>query len=308
MIRDNELEVGGDELRRIHRDANRRKRDCFWIGFLEGTQASGRIEEAEVPALEAEAMAFVKFFQDPDARDLVEDIRYVHDSNSSDLYDQISDVVEAKRRHLSAAGDITDADRMNEFLGFCAGIICDGKVLHREATAMLERFKRDPYLAEHAHLAKLRETLVEAMADSALTEDEAEDVRSWVARIVGDGYYYTGLASIGHAPQLENMLADHAEVAFTGMCFVITGALRMGPRREIADAIVALNGVVAKTITFKTNYVIIASNASRDWKMTHLGTKIEKAIEYQNQGAGLRFVPEHVFEAALAAQGVRLIS
>jgi len=299
---ENDLEVGGEELRRIHWHANRRKRDLFWFGFLDGTLASGRIEGGEIPALEAEALAFSQFFGDPDAKDLVEDIRHVHDSSSNDLYEQLSDIIDAKRQSLFTDDNSAATDRMNEFLGFCAGVICDGKVLHQEASVMLQRINQDPLLSGHAHLAKLRDTLTAALEDDLLSDEEAEDIRSWVARIVGDGYADTGVASIGTSPQLEGMIENHAEVIFGGMCFVVTGALRMGTRKEISQAIMLLNGVVAKSITFKTNYVIVASTASRDWRATHFGTKIEKAIEYVNQGAGLRFIPEHVFEAALAFQ------
>jgi len=302
----NELEVGGDELGRIHWKNNRRKRDLFWIGFLEGAQSSGRIEEGEIPALEAEARAFAEFFQDPDARDLAEDILYVHDRNSNDLYEQLTDVIEAKRRRLLEDGEFSDKDWMNEFLGFCAGVICDGKVLEREAIAMAHRFKRDPYLSKHPLLVRLRDTLFQAISDGVLTGDEADDIHAWIVRIVGDGYADTGMASIGTALAFDGMIDDHSAVVFEGMCFVITGALRLAPRREIVAVIESLNGIFSRSITMKTNYVILASTASRDWKATHFGTKIEKAQEYLNQGAQLRFLPEHIFEEALKTRNIRL--
>lgn len=72
------LEVGGETLRRIHYQANKRKTELYWLGFLQGARASGRIEHAEIGAIKAEAENFQRFFNDPDARDLVEDITHVH--------------------------------------------------------------------------------------------------------------------------------------------------------------------------------------------------------------------------------------
>src|SRR5690606_35953225 len=119
------------------------KQGMYWIGFLEGALSSGRIERAELPALEAEARTFADFFDDPDARDVAEDIAHVHAEESNDLYEQISDVIDAQRVIVCREEELTAKDRLNEFLGFCAGIVCDGRVLEREAIAISERFKRD---------------------------------------------------------------------------------------------------------------------------------------------------------------------
>lgn len=67
-----------------------------------------------------------------------------------------------------------------------------------------------------------------------------------------------------------------------------------GPCRTCSDA-----WRLRDRITLETNYLIVAPTASRDWRATHFGTKIETAERYISQGSPLRFVPEHVFEEAL---------
>src|SRR3546814_20854690 len=82
------LVLGDEELRLIHLRSNRRKRLTYWIGFLEGAMSSGRIEHAEIPAIETEARAFAEFFNDPDARDVAVDIAHVHGAEGNDLGEQ----------------------------------------------------------------------------------------------------------------------------------------------------------------------------------------------------------------------------
>lgn len=296
------LEVGGEELRRIHFHGNRRKRLMYWVGFLEGAMSSGRIERAEMPAIEAESRAFAEFFNDPDARDVAEDIAHVHGLESNDLAEQLADVIDAQRELIGRESELSEKDRINEFLGFCAGVICDGQVQEREATAISRRFARDPLLSEHAQLLQLRTTVVDAIADGVLTGAEAEDIREWIARIVGDGYSETGLPSMGMASQFPDMISDHALIEFPRRTFVVTGALRIAPRREIARMILAAEGIFADMVTKQTDYVIVALTASRDWRTTHFGTKIERARELINQGSNLRLVAEHAFEAAISAR------
>src|SRR6185437_10962945 len=85
-------------LRRINYHANKRKTELYWLGFLQGAMASGRIEHGEIAAISTEARAFAKFFDDPDAKDLVEDIAHVHSVFDNDLYEQRDDIVGIRRK------------------------------------------------------------------------------------------------------------------------------------------------------------------------------------------------------------------
>lgn len=293
------LEVGGETLRRIHYQANKRKTELYWLGFLQGARASGRVEHAEIAAIKAEAENFQRFFNDPDARDLVEDITHVHGVFDHDLYEQLGDIVDIRLKLAPAEEGFSDKDRINEFLGFCAGVICDGEVLEEEARAIVRRFSKDPVLNEHPHLARLSETLSEAMEDGILTGAEAEDVKCWIVRIVGDGYADTGVPSLGNTSALPDQIQDRRAIIFPDRIFVVTGALRIAPRRKLAAMVTNKGGIFAERITLETHYLIVAPSASRDWKSSHFGTKIETAQKYIAGGSPLRFVPEHVFEQAL---------
>lgn len=300
MANDRKLDVGGRELARIHHISNRRKRDTYWLGFLSGALASGRIEANEEPAIVAEARAFAEFFHDPDARDLVEDITHIHRPGSNDLFEQIQDIVDYRRRALDTDAAWTDKDAMNEFLGFCAGTICDGVVLEKEAHAMLARLNADRSVSSAPGLSNLHDVLDAALKDGFLDQDESSDVHAWIVRLVGDGYNDTGMGSFGTTGNIGQTIEHHRDVAFGGMVFVVTGALRLGPRRHIAQAIVQRSGLFHERMTLKTNYLVVAPTASRDWTHSSFGRKIEEAHGLIAKGAALRFLPEHIFEEALA--------
>jgi NAD-dependent DNA ligase len=163
----------------------------------------------------------------------------------------------------------------------------------------VRRFAADPALSKHVHLVNLQSTLNAALADDVLSGRESEDIKEWITRLVGDGYSDTGLPSIGNTTDLPNMLSDHREIIFPKRTFVVTGALRIAPRSALAELVRLRDGIFAERITLETNYLIVAPTASRDWRATHFGTKIETAQRYISQGSPLRFVPEHVFEEVL---------
>lgn len=283
----------------FNKSANTRKRVVYWIGFLDGALSSHRIEEGEEDALLAEAGKFAEFFNDPDASDLAEDIRARCFSSEADLMDQLKQVIEDKRAELGSGSTSVETDEMNEFLGYCAGIICDGRVLETEVRAILKRFKSSPILMHAAPFSTLKAAVETAMDDDILTDYEAEEIQDWIARLVGDGFIDTGVPNIGTVSRLDEPITDPNEIALEGSVFVLTGPMRMGPRSFIISEIESVGGICAPRTTKKTDYVVISSTASRHWRTTHFGTKIERARELIEEGHKLRFVSEIALEKAI---------
>ena len=290
------------DVDQLQKGANDRKREVYWIGFLQGALSSNRIESGEEDAILAEADKFVEFFEDPDAADLAEDIRARCFSGQNDFMTALENVIKEKRGEIQAAAPYSDLDEVNEFLGFCAGIVCDGLILKAEAEAMLSRFHDSMVLSSSVVFRDLWRALEAALADKILTEEESEEVRAWIALLVGDGYVDTGIPNIGNTAELDEPIRDAAQITLKGACVVLTGPMRMGTRDFIIAEIEGCGGEVGKTTTRKTDYVVVSSTASKNWRTTHFGTKIERAKELIVEGYKLRFVTETVLEAAIKLQ------
>lgn len=287
------------QIDNIHKLENDRKRELYWIGFLDGALASRAIELGEEEAILAEADKFVEFFEDLDAADLAEDLRARCFSGQNDLMQALVDVVSDKRSEVIATKPYSERDEVNEFLGFCAGVVCDGKVLESEAEAMLSRFRNSNVLPSSVVFRDLWRALEAALADGILDEEEAEELREWIARLVGDGYADTGVTNIGNVAKLDEPITDPAEIQLEDRCFVLTGPMRMGPRKFIVSEIERCGGAVASSVSRKVHYVVVSSNASKNWRTTHFGTKIEKAKDLIAEGYQLRFVTESALEKAI---------
>jgi len=290
------------DVDQLQKGANDRKREVYWIGFLQGALSSNRIESGEEDAILAEADKFVEFFEDPDAADLAEDIRARCFSGQNDFMTALENVIKEKRSEIQSVAPYSERDEVNEFLGFCAGIVCDGVILKAEAEAMLSRFHDSMVLSSSVVFRDLWRALEAALADKILTEEESEEVRAWIALLVGDGYVDTGIPNIGNTAELDEPIRDAAQITLKGACVVLTGPMRMGTRDFIIAEIEGCGGEVGKTTTRKTDYVVVSSTASKNWRTTHFGTKIERAKELIVEGYKLRFVTEAALEAAIKLQ------
>jgi NAD-dependent DNA ligase len=295
-IREREIE----ERRNVfNKSANDRKRVLYWIGFLEGALSSQRIESGEEICLIVEAEKFSEFFGDPDASDLAQDIQAQCFSSERDMIEQIRRVIKEKRIELHLRSTSAETDELNEFLGFCAGIICDGRVLEKEVRAIAARFKSSPVLMTAAPFSSLRKAVEKAMDDNILIEEEADEIQEWLAQLVGDGFIDTGIPNIGSVAKLDEPIIDPALIHLDGSVFVLTGPMRMGPRSFIISEIESVGGTCAPRTTTKTDYVVVSSTASRHWRTTHFGTKIERARELIEEGYKLRFVSETALQQAI---------
>lgn len=282
------------------KSANDRKRLIYWVGFLDGVLSSNRIEAGENDLILAEANKFGEFFDDPDASDLAEDLRARCFSSEADLISQLGEIIKVKREEVSAQTAYSETDEMNEFLGFCSGIICDGKILESEAEAILRRFRDSEALMTAAPFSQLRRAVEAAMADDILTQEESEDIQEWIAQLVGDGFIDTGIPNIGSVARLDDPITDPSALELKGSRFVLTGPMKMGPRSFIHAEIERAGGICDPRTTRKTDYLVVSATASRHWRTTHFGTKIERAKELIEEGYKLRFVSETALAAAIA--------
>jgi hypothetical protein len=58
-------------------------------------------------------------------------------------------------------------------------------------------------------------------------------------------------------------------------------------------------GLVSRSVSRSTDYLIVAAIASRDWLHSHQGTKIIEALKLREKGGSIHFVEELTFRKAL---------
>lgn len=297
MSTKHELKYGGFALGRIHAKSNRRKAEAYWLGFLEGVLASESVEQLEIASIRAEADQFLHLFGDDDAADLLQDLDTAYSDYHNEIYGVISGIVDYRSRPFDENSDSKDC--CNRFFGFCAGIACDNRLKIKEVEKLIEQIGNNQQLLDDPAISALKKVAAEAIADGHLSQDEEEDIGEWITRLVGDSCADTGLPTFGNTPSIEGVLRDPSMLVFQNAGFVVTGAFSMGPRKIIERRITECGGLVAKSVSRSTDYLVIAAVASRDWLHSHQGTKIIAARKLREKGGRPHFVEEVTFQKAL---------
>lgn len=279
-----DFETGSPALGRIHKASNDKKFFCYFTGFLEGILASGGIEVGEVEPLIVQCKDFVSNVSDGDAFDIVEDF-------DAELlaYESVMDIAEIRSDRIDQG---CEKSAVNRFLGFCAGIACDDIITDREATSLIDLAASNPTVLNDIHVRTLVNTCIEALEDGIVEKHESVEICNVITRLVGDAYCDTGISSLGNIPALNTIRLDDADTQLDGKHLVLTGAFSISPRRLIEDELSARGAEVMKSVSRKTDYVVVATESSRDWIQTHKGTKLIKALELQDKHGRPDFIPE----------------
>ncbi|MGL4280920.1 MAG: BRCT domain-containing protein [Albidovulum sp.] len=288
-----EFEHSGPNLARIHQERNDKKFFCHLTGFLEGIVASGHLERGEVEPLIAECKAFVVRISDGDAYDLIEDF----DADLLD-YDNVRSVAESRSIEIDPR---CERSSLNRFLGFCRGIACDGVIGAREAEAVLDRIEAIPSLMEVVGVRQILICCQDAVTDGVLTNDESNEICDAIGSIVGDCYGDTGLAQpFGVANYGEYRLSD-VGAEFEGRTVVLTGTFQTTPRILLEERLADHGAIIARSVSGKTDFVLIGGEAARDWIEVNRGTKLRKAQELRLESERPYFISEHQLMRLLGA-------
>lgn len=140
------------------------------------------------------------------------------------------------------------------------------------------------------------ERVQEVLGDGVITADERAYLTTTLSDLIGGSMRETGAAG-GAATTLP--VNDVPNLIIPGNLFCFTGTFVFGTRTKCQNAVIERGGMVADSITKKLDYLVIGTLATREWKHTSHGLKIEKAMDYQRGGAKVLIVSEDQWISAL---------
>lgn len=161
----------------------------------------------------------------------------------------------------------------SQLVGFCRGILADGAIADAEIVSLHE------WLATFgAHLPDwpcqvLARNVIAALEDGYISEDERQDLKAFVERMVGDGLGQRYDEPIGLPLDDPPPAIVHYHKTFC-----LTGTFIFGPRREVTSRIKDLRGRVTEE-PHQADYLVIGATITPSWKYGTHGLKIEAAVE-----------------------------
>ena len=188
------------------------------------------------------------------------------------------------------------ADRqIDQLIGLAQGILADGIVSQAEAK-MLQSWLRMNHRTDNPYMSRLLDQVEQVLEDGVLDEDEGRELRDALMNWTGGGGTDGEESTTASLP----LDPDPRTVRIAGNIFVFTGTGVFGTRKMMQDATIRAGGSVERSITMRTNFVVLGTYVTPAWAHQSFGRKIEKAMEYRDRkGTGVRIVQEEDWVQAL---------
>ena len=283
----------------VHYRSNRDKLLQSLLGIVDGILANGIITPDEVRYLnywleDANSLINCWLLKDMHrkALDLVERQAFDH-SELAHLKKCMLELL-SNPRALEFDIDTVDAD-VEVLLGLCKGVTSDRVVDEREIKYLQYWLSGNPRVLSMWPASEIAPVIRGVLSDGVVTQKEAAEVLEMLALVVGkpidDG------VTDGNA----TLLPIDASAAFVpaGATVCVTGKFVHGPRDKVHKKLEAAGAIVATAVTKRLDYLVIGTLASRDWRHTTHGRKIEAVMNYRQHGAKTLIISESMLLQAI---------
>jgi NAD-dependent DNA ligase len=183
---------------------------------------------------------------------------------------------------------------IHELIGFMRGIIADDHINEREAERLAHWVLANKEAVEHWPVNVLANRLNRIYADHQADEEERAELAELVKEVIGQA----DIDEMSFSPASLPLTKPAPEVIFDMNEFVFTGRFMFGTRKQCEREVELRGGKCGGNVRLQTNYLVVGALMSRDWKFSSFGTKILKAVDYQ-QHCGIQIIAEQHWHSFL---------
>lgn len=181
-----------------------------------------------------------------------------------------------------------DDRQIDTLIGISKGLLADGKVDQSEAEFLYTWLIQSRQTSDNPVIINLLNRVDEMLKDGFLDREESAELLSILQRLIGEPSAIGELAKTSSLP----VDAPAPKIIFENNHFLFTGTCVYGTRRDCEAAIESLGGINANGVTKRLNYLVLGTYVTDSWVHESYGRKIEKAMQYRNDGVPIIIVTE----------------
>ena len=277
----------------INYKRNKAKAILTLKGIIDGIHCDEELNSIEEMYLRAWKDNDMFQFNDGDFIDVHEQIEDILEDSiitseeKIDLQQMLDDILKYDAIHEEGYNALA-----NQLLGFLSGISADDNLNDKEIFHLNDLLNRSPLLCGQWPGIALKKRLDEVLLDSVIDEKERKDLLNLIKSVSGQKLSETGLA---YGMSAEFSTTDKIELVLSGLTICFTGQFLSGSRKFQSDKASKLGASVKNNITRQVDLLVLGSVASRDWKFSSYGGKIENVLSNRLKGASTEIINEEVW-------------
>lgn len=165
--------------------------------------------------------------------------------------------------------------------GILKGITVDGEITDEECKNLRQWLYDNIYLSDHFPFNKALEIVDKILEDSVVTKEEAEYLTSVICDMLNP---------------VEALKSEIYSVEGKHIC--LSGDFEFkGQKPAVEKFIIERGGIIDSNVKKTTDYLVIGACGSQAYSNGTYGTKVKKAIEYNDKGCNIQIIKETDFFA-----------
>lgn len=264
-------------------------------GILDGIHADKHLNPIEEIYLRAWKDNDIFNFRDGDFVDIHEQIEDILEdgvisaSELKDIQQMLQDILDY--------GDLEDGgyeSTVNHLLGFLSGISADDTICDMEIERLSSLLEKDKTLSSIWPANAIKKRLDAILADDLVDEDERKELLDLIKAVSGQSMLDTGLA---YGMTADFSTTQDGRLCINGKRVCFTGKFLSGTRKVQEQRANALGAEIKGTVSKSIDILVLGSIASRDWRFTSYGRKIESALLLRDERVSVEIINEELWNA-----------
>ncbi len=254
-----------------------RKKISEFYGIIRGFSADSFISKEEKEYIENWRKEYYKYRNQKE----IAEILFVIDKILEDGIVTINEMFalqSAIKKYLDvvATSPITLSTQILD--GIMKGIVVDGEITEEECKNLRQWLYDNIYLMGHYPFDKVMKVMDEALEDMVITSEEAEYITEVIKNLLNP---------------VEILRKQINSVEGKNVC--LSGNFEYGSKEDVQKYIIEHGGIIDPSVKKTTNILMIGNNECKAYSNGTYGTKVKKAIEYNEKGCNIQIIKEADF-------------
>ncbi|MDF0732684.1 BRCT domain-containing protein [Pseudomonas entomophila] len=189
-----------------------------------------------------------------------------------------------------------DRRSVDALLGIAAGLTADNRVNQQEAEFLKTWMDHHLVHLEDPVINLLYRRLADMLKDGVLDDEESKELLGLLNQFSGTPRRSDKPFTSPTTLPLNDPAPD---LVWVDRVYLFTGTMAYGPRKDCEELVMERGGAIGASVSKKVHYLVVGSVGNEQWLHSSYGTKIKKAMELRETGAGIAIISEKHWQSAV---------
>ena len=254
-----------------------RKSISEFYGIVRGFSLDNVINEKEIAYIKKWASENAQFANQEDIAAIIGVIEEILEDGTITI-EEIIKLQGAVKSYLDVVSTSTITLATQILDGILKGIIVDGEVSEDECKNLRQWLYDNIYLSDHYPFNKIIKLVDKVLADSIITKEESTYITSVIDDMLNP---------------VDSLKSQVYSVNNKHVC--LSGNFSYGQKSDVEKYIAERGGIIDSSVKKITDFLIIGDCECQAYSYGTYGTKVKKALEYNEKGCNIKIIKESDF-------------